>query len=475
MLQIVKKHGTILVASTSLMFSFLIFYKSLNYYFFQDDFYELLISKVTNTHDFLKLFTFQENRSSYRPIGLQLYYFVCQTLFGFNPTYFRIVTFILFFSTYFLIAKSIGKMLKDKLTGYLTGTFWITSSIHFLSLSWIAAAWLIIGSFFFFLTTNIYITYTTTQRRVLYALSLISFILTLGSFEFFIAWPVIMGIWLKLFLKKDIKYILKNLSPFIFIVFVYVITRLSLSSLPNISEYKIQINSNTLKQLFWYVLWSFNIPEEFKKQVINNLLSFNPVFIRDFGDVVQKSFVSMVAILLLGFFYPLVKCFKNKNNLNVVILCSTWFVISIMPVLVFPNHSFAMYLAIPSIGIYVLLGHLLSFQKNVYVISLVMLIWFYSSLVTVGFYRQVFWVVESQRFARQFSHEIKVRFPTIPRGSVVLYPLEDKRFQQAILNENAIKVLYNDPTIRIFFNEIDLNESINQSQIKPVNVLYFKN
>ncbi|GEM_PF-4711526 len=470
-----KKHGIISLSSVALIISLFIYFKSLNYYFFQDDFYELLISKVANFNEFLKLFAFQENRSSYRPIGLQLYYFVCQTIFGLNPTYFRIFTFILFFSTYFLIAKSIGKMLSNKLTGHLTGTFWVTSSIHYLSLSWIAAAWLIIGSFFFFLTTNIYLTYTNTKRTVFYVFSLISFILTMGSFEFFIAWPVIIGIWLKLFLKKDTKYIFKNLSPFIFIVIIYVIARLSLASLPNISEYKIQINTNTLKQLFWYVLWSFNIPEEFKKQIINNVLSFNPIFLRDFGTVVIKSFIAMAVIIVLGIIYPFTQISKKIHILNISVLCSAWFVTAIIPVLVFPNHSFAMYLALPSIGIYIFMSHLLSSTKKPLLIPIVLVIWFASSIITVNFYRQIFWVVESQNFARKFSQDIQQRFPSLPKESVVLYPLEDKRHQQAILNENAIKVLYRDPTIRLFFSEKDLDKAVKSGQIKSENVLLFNN
>lgn len=470
-----EKNLCICLAVASVLFSLLLYYKSLGYYFFQDDFYEILISKVTDTSDFIKLFSFLENRSSYRPIGLQFYFFISQTFFGLNPLFYRIIIFVMFISTYFLIATTVGQFLKNRLSGYVTASLWITSSIHFLSLSWIAAAWLIIGSFFFFASALAFLTFIRYHLKVFYSLSILLFMITLGSFEFFVAWPVLMGTWMILFTSQGLKKTLTLLSPFIAITALYIVARLSFASLPNIDEYKVGVNINTPKHLFWYFFWSFNIPEEFKKQIIGNLVQFNTIFLKDFMGLVIKSFLVLFVILILGILVPTLKSLRENREMFIkaLALSTTWFLVALLPVLILPNHSFAMYLAIPSIGLYSLIGYLLSQKGSLLIIAALFLAWFYSSFITVDFYRKSFWVYDSQNFARQFSQQIKKQYVQLPKGAVIYYPLEDRRHQQAILNDNAIKVLYDDSSIRIFFDKISLDKNIAEGTVNSQSVLEF--
>src|SRR3989338_3786456 len=95
----------IIFASIIILMNLLLYRSSLNYYFFQDDFYEIKIAKANNFYEFISFFKFLENRSSYRPIGLQTYYFVSSSFFGFNPIGFRIITFGLLISSFVLIYK----------------------------------------------------------------------------------------------------------------------------------------------------------------------------------------------------------------------------------------------------------------------------------------------------------------------------------------------------------------------------------
>ncbi len=454
--------------------AFLFYFPSLKYYFFQDDFYELLISKVTNIYEFINLFAFLENRSSYRPIGLQLYFFLNQTFFGLNPIFYRLVTFILFIGSYFLIIKCVAKMLDNKQAGFLAAFFWVTSSIHFLSLSWIAAAWIIIGTFFFFLALYLFLVFLDKNKWIYYFLSILFFLICVGSFEFFIAWPVVVFCYLLIFHKLKFKKSLILASPYIVVVFFYALARLALASLPQINEYKMELNTETAKNIFWYLLWSFNIPEELKKQVVNNLLGFNNTFMSEFGHIVYKSFSSALFILAVA----VISLFKTKLNQGekfkkVIIYSSIWFIASVSPVIIFPNHSFAMYLALPSIGVYMLIAYMLASSKLRYVVLSVMIVWLFSSASTLTFYRQIFWVTESQSFAKKFAQEIKEQYPSLPKSAVIFYPLQDERHKQAILNGNAAKILYNDPTVTLFFNEDLLNSEILKGSVNKEKVVYF--
>ena len=78
-------------------------------------------------------------------------------------------------------------------------------------------------------------------------------------------------------------------------------------------------------------------------------------------------------------------------------------------------------------------------------------------------------MIESQNFARQFATQLKSRFPQLPQDAVVFYPLSDKRHIQAVLNQNEIKVIYNNPSISIFYNEADFIEYLKEN---PTNNIY---
>lgn len=439
----------------ALILSVSLYKASLSYFFFQDDFYEINISKANNLSEFIGNFKFLKNRSSYRPLGLQAYFFTSYKLFGLSPVAFRLITFTLFFATYFLIIKVIERITTNFKVGILTGSFWVTSSIHFMSLTWIAAAWLIFGVFFFMLTSLFFLNFLRGYYYRYYILSLITFVISLATSEFSITWPIIFGFYYFIVKNNKLTKTLKLFSPFIFFSIIYLFLRSNLSSLPQIPEYKVVFNLESIKALFWYLLWTFNIPEEFKKQIVNNLLIFNKTFIKEYWFLILKSFLGFALIFIVGIILPVILSFKEKISLDLrfIVFTFIWFLTGIFPVLLLPNHTFSMYLALASIGLYLLISYLILKIPNKTLVLLLILIWIFTSYTSISFYRDNSWMVESQRFAREFTSRMFERFPTLPSNSTVLFPLQDGRYIQAILDQNAIKAVYNDPSLKIYFDK----------------------
>src|SRR3989338_10225378 len=85
--------------------SFALYYSSLNYFFFQDDFFEINISRADNVNEYLNFFKFRNDIIAYRPISLQNYFFISHHIFGLNPLGFRIITYLAFSLSFILIAK----------------------------------------------------------------------------------------------------------------------------------------------------------------------------------------------------------------------------------------------------------------------------------------------------------------------------------------------------------------------------------
>lgn len=450
--------------------SFSLYHSSLNYFFFSDDFFELNLSKAENIKQYSEFFKFREDIIAYRPVSLQNYFFLSSQIFGFNPVGFRIITFVLFFSSALLLIALVKKITGNIWIGFLTAFFWLTSSIHFMAITWIAAAYNITGTFFWLLTSFLFLKFLKTTRIIFYVLSLFTFLITIGSFEFSVTWPAIFGFYYFYVLRNSFLKSLKVFSPFFALTIIYLLLRMILIKVPQIVEYQIAFNIESIKALFWYLLWTLNIPEEFKKQVVNNLIVFNSKFLLDFWPLVAKTFIGAIWIVALGIGLPVFYILKQRSHLNIRLLTFSifWIVAGISPVLILPNHTFTMYLTLASIGIYFLIAYLVFMSRKTFVVIPILLIWIFASYTTLSFYKINSWMIEAQKTARAASVNLKRSFATLPSNSVVLYPLNSHWERQALSGDAAIWVVYNDPTLSIYYNKRALLADFRKGLNKPV-------
>lgn len=462
-----------LLFALAFLLALYLYMPSLDFYFFQDDFFEINISKAHSLREYLEFFRPRSDIIAYRPISLQNYFFISSNLFGASPIGFRLITFVLFFLSSFLIVKVIGKITKSVQVGFLTAIFWLLSSIHFMAISWIAAAYNIIGTFFWLLTSFIFIKFIESGKHWLYLLSIVSFFLTIGSYEFSVTWPAILGFYYLFVLKKPLTRGVKIFLPFILIALVYLAARLLFIKVPQIPEYVVTFNLDSLKAFFWYILWSFNIPEEFKKQIVDNLLSFNPIFLAEFWILVTITFIGMLWILVLGVALPIYQIIKKRIIVSSRFLAFgiLWFTVAIFPVLFLPYHTFTMYLTLASIGIYLMIAYLVYASQKPWLAPVVFLIWIMTSITTLNFYKVNFWMIEAQKFAKEFAQNVKTQFPTLPKGSVVVYDVPYGWQKQALLDQNAIHAIYDDPTLTIYYNKqsmLSRLSSDNKEDLRPI-------
>ena len=467
MMDLFSKKLPALLLLAAFLISLALYHSSLNYFLFQDDFFEINISKAHNLHEYLEFFKFRNDIIAYRPISLQNYFFFSNYFFGLNPMGFRLISFVFFMFSGFLIIKLATAITKNFKIGLLTSFFWLTSSIHFMALSWIAAAYNIIGTFFWLLTSFIFLKYLKKQKAKFYLLSFIFYLLTVGSFEFSITWPAILGFYYFYVLKNTIVKSIKIFSPFILISAFYLIARFLFIKVPQITEYAIKFDLDSTKALFWYILWALNIPEEFKKQVVTNLLVFNPQFLSEFWPLIFKTFLGAFLVLVSAVIIPIKIIIKNGPPINFRLIgfAIIWFAIAVLPVLIIPNHTFSMYLTLPALGIYILISYLVVQSKRTILVVPVLLIWLATSISTLNFYKINSWMVEAQRTAQEFSFDTKQQFPRLESNSVVLYPLSAKWQRQALLDQHAIRAIYNDPSLSIYYNKESLLKAYKNGSI----------
>ena len=467
----IKKLIPILILTFTFTASLFLYHTSLNLYFFQDDFFEINISKAQNFNDYLGFFKFRDDIVDYRPISQFNYFFLLHKIFALNPIGYRIVNFIILFLCIFLIVKVISKITKDPLIAQVTAITWALSSIHFLTITWIAAGtYNIIGTFFWLLTSLFFLNHVRSKKLLFYNLSIISYLLTLGSFELSVSWPVVFGFYYFYTLNNPLLKSLKTFSPYIFLTLIFLSLRLLFLKIPDITEYQIILNLESVKAFLWYLLWAFNIPEEFRKQIVNNLIIFNREFIQEYWQLVAKSFIGMLWIIFLGIILPLYLTKKRAIaiDLKILLFFLLWFSASLLPVLIIPNHAFAMYLTLAAVGLYAAVSYLIIKTGEKILVLAVCLVWLLTSQTTLNFYKVNYWTGESQKFAREFTLKIKKQYPKLPASSVILFEHNDKRHIQALHNSEALRAIYNDSSLTIYYNKEALFADLQTLDKRPI-------
>lgn len=457
--------------------SLLMYAFTVDYYFFQDDFFHLRIAQAHTISDFVSFFKFRNDIVGFRPITIQSYFFIMSSLFGLNPLAFRIVNFGFYIGSYFLIIKVIEKIAPIKSLNIIAANIWLFASFHFMTISWISASYNLIGTFLWLLTSLLFILFIQQKRTVYYISAIASFVITVASFEFSVTWPIIFTAYTLLFLPtQKRKKVIFSLWPFFAITFIYLFFRLLYKTTPDIYDYAIQLNAYSAKAFFWYLLWSVNIPDEFKYQVISKLVFLNPKFLAEYWLLVTKSYGFALLILILGVVIPLISTIRRKShmNINLIAFAICWFVFAISPVLIIPNHTFLMYLTLPSIGLYLVFAYFLTTVKNKMLIVSFFLVWFFSSIVTLNFYRNNSYMNQAQYFAKDFAYSMKQKYPYLPKGAIIYYELKDTRKIQAYSNQNELKVIYNDQSLEIYFDESSLKQKINNEKISKDKVITIK-
>lgn len=437
--------------------TYVLFHKTFLSFFFQDDWYSFFISQARSPSDFLGFFKPLTNLIYYRPLGMQLPFFLVWKFFGINPLPFRIATFTIHLINGLLIYKLISYLVKNKFIAYLAGLFYLTASVHLTIFLWAAtfafvlAPLLYLSGFYFFIKNR--------QR-----LSLIILGTGLLVNENIITLPVILTVW-QLFMVKNKK--LKLLPLFWILAVIYGVFRLTIARFTTSGGYALLTDT---RQFFFnlrnYILWSFNWPEETHKQFVS-FLRLNPEFIRNFSGYVAVFSGSMIIMGLFLFIIPWVVLIVKKRlkpqTVSLAVFGILWFGLTLSPVLYFAKHYFAYYLAIPIFGILLtgsaLTGDMLSFMthdtKNKYCLILVTVFmgWYIASWQNIRLNSFIHWAFQRAYKSEKLVKKIKYLYPVLPPDAVIVVG-EDPGTEEskwALGDQSGMQVIYDNPRLKTIY------------------------
>jgi len=423
---------------------------SLKYGFFQDDFLHLVSTQISSWSEFLSFFS--DNQAIYyRPLGIQLVYLIQQSLFGANPVRFHIFSLLIHIINSFLVGSLIYKISKNSWVAKLSTFLYATSAIHFISLFWLAETNLLLGALMVFVNLHALFWFVKKPTNKTIFISLSLFIIGLLFHELVIIAPL-MIIMLNHLLR--LKLFQKPLSKvysigFVLITCLYLLLRLVILPIPISGTYAIHLGRDNISSLIWYGMWSLNMPEEFKYQMILSKLQFQPKFFENFSSQVII-WISGILTLLTTCLYGIIRLSRPKRSL--LLLGSCWFIIGLSLFLLLPLHQYPMYALVGLPGLILILA--IAIPKRPFFTILLLLAWLIPSFTTLRFAEKTHWTVQEAKLVKNIFTEIKKRYPNLPKNSAL--SLKDKyQVKQALADQNGVQFLYNDDSLETYFGKLD--------------------
>lgn len=411
----------------------LIFYPSFRYFFFQDDFLHLKRSWVEGPMAILGFFKPPSEAIFYRPLSLQIYFYLTRTLFGLNPLAFRIITFSFFLMSIILLKKVIKKITGDEVLSFTVALLFGISSIHFMSLFWICEFSVILGAFFLLLAFLFF-----PQKK-----SLLFFFLGLLSHELVMILPFLLLAKALVFKERKAKI----LAGFFLLGLAYFVFRFFLFPIPLKETYRLTLGKKNLSAFSWYFLWAFNLPEELKYQSVLSKLQIRQGFLKSFPkeSLVWAGF--LLFFMVSGLFSLKKSAWRKKKKIFLFGLI--WFALGVLPLVFAPFHQYPMYLAFALPGFYLAL---LSWQGE----KLRVLLFCFSlmSLNTIRFTEKTHWTVQEAKKAQAVFEKAKNTYPEVDEGTIFVLQSEPQ-LKAALADEIGLQVLYQKEVKTLYVNPQD--------------------
>lgn len=388
-----------------MLMSFVVFYPSLFAFFTNDDFYFLKISRAFSFVQFLDFFNPIKNSAGfgmYRPLSTQAYYFISWKFFNSQPYFLHIISFLIFFGIVLLVYRLGFSVTNSKKAGSIAAFIYAISATHFGNLYYLAAFQELAMTFFVLLSCLGFM-------KKKYWLSYVFFLLALCSKETAVVAPFLLSICYVAKLntakkKLDIKELLLKLLPFILTIAVYLFIRFRWYGIASGDSYIWDFSPKKfVNTIFWYALWSLNLPESLI-DYIGPGIKVNATLFLYWKDQIIPILIAFFAegiLLALILFRSFTKALDKNLDNSMSAFSITWFVASLLPVAFLPLHKFSFYLTLPLVGIAIRIGYLLTETKTRELfIILFLAVWTITAVLTLKFTVQTNWITQSEKVSK---------------------------------------------------------------------------
>lgn len=435
-----------------ILLSILIFSPALFNYFSGDDWFHLRISNIGNLNPFL-FFSFIPNQFSaafYRPISTQLFFYIFYQLFKLDTFFYYLFGLILFGTVLKLVYEVTLNLADSKKLAFLSLIIYSFSATNFSRIYFLSAYQELFMMCFLLLSLLAFL-----RNKTL--ISLIFFILALGSKETAVVFPIIL-IGLKITLKD---FSVKRLLPFLSFTLVYLFLRIYLFGLASGDSYIWNFSlPKALNTFGWYTIWVLGAPE-FLVDYIGSGVKIIPRFFSQF-PIWSKIILLTIFLTVTSFIVLLVRIRKLDK---LVIFGSVVYLAGLAPVIFLPQHKFTLELTLSLWGFSLVLAWIL--EKNKKTISAIFIaIFLITNLCSYIISYQTSYILSRGRISKvvinilNTSYPEKVNKPFLIANSIDLSQTskewgDSKQIAQAVSNGDLFKVYYKNLDIDVYYQDLE--------------------
>lgn len=429
-------------------------------YFFQDDWFSLRISNAKSAGDFFTFFIPRNDVIYYRPLGMQVPFYILSNLFGVNPLPFHLLIFITHAVNIILVFVLVRLFRKNDFTAFMCAFMYAVSSVHYIPMFWSATYAFVLAPTFFFLSFILYLSKDTGKRNY-HTFSWIVFSVGLLVNEMVsVLIPILL--FYQIYTKK-IEW--KKLIPYTISMSFIFLLRFIVFTPPIGGSYHIAAGKELINNLKGYFLWSFNWPEEMKAQFVS-FWQINPVFIKEFSAYFWIFLITFFISIVFLFIVPVINLLwrKKYNYLTLIGFCVMWFIAGLLPVLFFPKHTFSYYLPISLVGLAYLFSTLFEYfinriyaRRRILAILIAVIVfgnWIVSAMVTNEFNSKIHWAKRRSDISRKYVEKAKLYYPPGKIDSNFIYVNPTSENKLALNNQDAFRVVYNNDNIVTVYRHV---------------------
>lgn len=476
------KIKTIYIFLLGFLLLFFLNFNALSSYFSQDDFFHL---NAVSQKDFCDVPSFflskQKSYGFYRPLSRETFNLVMYKLFDLNPLPYHLFNLFLIILNSVVVFYLSKFLIKEKIVANLSYLIFIFSSLHNIELYYLASVQTLLASFFLGLSILMYLYYLHKSSLVYYFSAVAFFLLAIFSHEISL---ILVGclFFIELINKFNLKKIFLRLLPFVVVSIIYLFSTSLFTSLPTEGVYQPNFNPKAIINTFgWYIIWSFNMPEMLV-DFVGPKFAINPNLFKWYPEYFYIIFPFFVFIVL-SILSSLIVLRKKLTN-KYIILSTGLFIVSLSPFLFFPQKKFIYYLEFAYFWFSILLSFifLLAWKgQKVFRIWVILgvLSLFTIALFTDNLNKSTYWAAKRAKAAQFIVNDIKVKVPNPPKGAIFYiqddpdYPFiaeqwgsSSKQAFYILSGQDAFQLLYNDPTVKVYFESIDgLSGTINSDMV----------
>lgn len=320
------------------VFMTLLFRDGLKCWFIADDFAWLgLLRQIHDSHDLFRVLFEPAAQGTVRPWSERGFFVLFEYLFGIDDLPFRMMCFATMAANLVMLNRMTQRITGSPAAGFIAATCWAANTALMVVMTWSSAYNEAMCGFFLLAAMALFMKFAETGRRRFWWWQLVVFSLGFGALEINVVYPALAAAYAVFAAPVEKRRrLLVSLWPLFVISTAYFFWHRAVAPIPTSGPYAVHVDVRVFRALALYGKWSL-LPVDWTAFGHSALA----------GRCILWIGITGITALLVG---------EARQRRVTILFFIAWYLATLAPVLVLPDHHSDYYLTLPLIGLAMLFG-----------------------------------------------------------------------------------------------------------------------